>query len=312
MNEFIATQHEHSMEPGEGEENVEHRVVRDPHLLFAFVEEITEDRAVEGDPQIRDGFFIEFGRAFVVAAVAEAHGHRPSYLFDQIADQLAELFEDRRRPAFEELQGRLEVRHPEFGREVVPAAVDQVVGLVDHQHRILQRVAMQQAAQPDGGVEDVVVVADDEVDLREEIETDLERADHVFSGGFEYAIRVLVLGFGDQRRQQLGADQLETVLLGVGAKLFVADDLGVGAHLGFGAQLEAPEETLLHGPRGFDRESLLERLGGEEKNPLPAPERGADHGMQNGCGLAATGWRPDQQMAAVVEGVGDGVADLLL
>ena len=102
----------------------------------------------------------------------------------EIVDQLREVFEHRVRTGLEELASALEDRDRDLGRVVFAAAVDEVVGLVDDQHRVAQSVASRQGAEPDGRVEDVVVVAHHEVDLRQEVEADLERADHVLLCGW--------------------------------------------------------------------------------------------------------------------------------
>ena len=103
-----------------------------------------------------------------------------------------------------------------------------------------------------------------------------------------------MFGLRNQRRNELGAGQLETVLLGVGAELLVADDFGVGAHLRFRPQLEAAEEPLLHGVGRFDGDSLLQGFGGQKKHPLTVAERRSNDRVENSRRLTASGRCPHQ------------------
>ncbi len=111
---------------------------------------------------------------------------------------------------------------------------------------------------------------------------------------------------------ELTPDELDAVLLGVGAELLVADQLGVGAHFSLGSQLEAAEEAILHGSRGLDGDLLLQGLGGEKKQSMSLGKRRAERRVEHRGGLAAAGGRPNQEMSAVPEGVGDLGSDGLL
>ena len=312
VDELVAAQREHAVEPGECEENLEHGVVREPHLVLAFVHEVAEDGAVEGDPEVRNELEPQLGRALVVPFVAEARGDPVVDLGRELRHELSELDEDGLRAPLEELERALEQDAGQLRRVVLAAAVDQVVRLVDHQHRVAQGVSVDEGSEADGGIEDVVVVADHDIDLGQEVEADLEGAHHVLPGGLEDGVGVLVLRSVEQVRDQARAHQLEAVLPGVGAELLVADDLGVGAHLGLGAQLQAAEQTLLHGAHGVDGDALLEGLGGDEVDPLPARERRAHRGVEHRRGLTAAGRRAQEKVALVGERVRDRGADLLL
>ncbi len=171
---------------------------------------------------------------------------------------------------------------------------------------------MNQGAEADGRVEDIVVVAHHEIDFSQEIEADLEGTDYVFLCGLEYVVRILVRVLPDQGWEQLGAGELEPVLLGIGTELLVADDFGVGAHLGFGAQLEAAEEVVLHCFGGLDCDPLLEGLGGQEKNPLASSEGCANGRVEDGRSLPATRRGPNQEVPPIGESALDGVTDFRL
>ena len=103
---------------------------------------------------------------------------------------------------------------------------------VDHQHRIAEGVAAYQGAQPDGRIENVVVIAHHQIDLRQEVEADFERADRVLARRVEDTVRVLVITLGEKVFHKARLHQLAAVVAGVWAELLVADDFGVGAHLG--------------------------------------------------------------------------------
>ena len=116
----------------------------------------------------------------------------------------------------------------------------------------------------------------------------------------------------NQSWEQFGAGEFQPVFLGVGTELLVADDFGVGAHFGFGAQLKAAEEVVLHRFGGLDCDPLLEGLGGQEKASLTAPEGGANSRMEDGRRLSTTRRSSDQEVSPICKGALDRVADLFL
>ena len=301
MYELLAAEAEHPVEVSELEEDVEHRVVGAPQLVLALVQEVLQHGAVELDPYLGELMAGELDRRLAVAALIQrvADG-----AFDQLCqrgDHLGETAEKRVVAVAEDGQRGLEGRRGEDRGVVLPTALDQVVGLIDDQDRALQCSTAEQAREPDDRVEDVVVVADHDVDVRQQVERDLERAHLVLACRVEDPIRVEVAAGVEQRRQQLGANQLDAVLACVRAKLLVADHLRVRAHLAFGAQLEAAEPAALHRPYGFDCEPLLERLGGQVEQPVPVEQRPTQGGVERRRSLSGSGWRGEEQMALLAQ-----------
>ncbi len=95
VDEFGAAEGEDPVEVGQGEEEIEDRVVGDPQFLFALVEEVGQHRAVEGDPEIRDRRGIERGKGLVPAVLLKGKIDRRSDVFGELANQRREVLEDR-------------------------------------------------------------------------------------------------------------------------------------------------------------------------------------------------------------------------
>ena len=99
--------------------------------------------------------------------------------------------------------------------------------------------------------------------------------------------------------------QLGAVIAGVKAEVLVTDHLLVGAHLGLGADLDRPPAAGLHRLQRRDRELLLQRLGGEERDAAAGCEGELDRGIEGGGGLADAGGGSEQQVTAGAEGLLD-------
>ena len=100
----------------------------------------------------------------------------------------------------------------DFRREDLARAVGQVVRLVDQQDRFLQ-VFARQVPQRGGGLEDVVVVGDDRVGARRDLELHLEGADLLAPGLLEHGVRVEVRVAVAQPPEQVRALHLVRVVL---------------------------------------------------------------------------------------------------
>ncbi len=108
------------------------------------------------------------------------------------------------------------------------------MGLVDDENRVSERAFVEHRTKSDHRIEDIVVIADHQIDVGEKIEADLEGTDLVVARGFEDLIGVLVIAVLEEVLDELALDEFDAVLLGVGAELLVTDQLGVGAHLSLG------------------------------------------------------------------------------
>ena len=151
-------------------------------------------------------------------------------------------------------------------RVVAAAAVDEVVGLVDDEHAVAVVALLLVGLQADVRIEDVVVVADDDVGLLDELERDLERADLRRLRQLVGDVGVVVRHRRDDAREEAAAVHLLRVALGEGAEILVAEDSVVRAHLFLRPDLERVERPLVHCREGGDGHLLLQRLG-RKKQP---------------------------------------------
>jgi len=109
---------------------------------------------------------VEISRPLVGALVTEAVSNPIADLPFQIGHQPRELVENRVRPRLQELTCALQARGADLGRVVLAAAVDEIMSFIDDEHGVAEGVPVEESAEADCGVEDVVVVADHQIHLR--------------------------------------------------------------------------------------------------------------------------------------------------
>ena len=97
---------------------------------------------------------------------------------------------DRLAPAPHRLRRPARLARGELGAVVAAAAVDQVVDLVDHQDDVGEVLVRREGGERDVGIEDVVVVADRDLDAVRQLQADLEGADLGLVGGGEDVVRL--------------------------------------------------------------------------------------------------------------------------
>ena len=198
-------------------------------------------------------------------------------------------------------------------RRVVPAsAVHEVVRLVDEEDRFGERGRVARRRERDHRVEDVVVVAEDDVGLFGELEGDLERADGLVAGRLEDRVRVEVAVALEEPVEEARGLHLGAVVLRVRAVVLVAQHDVVRAHALFRAEPHGPKGLAVDGGQGLFVDLLLRRLRREdEEAPVPR-ERADEKGMQGGGRLPDAGRGLDEEMLALCNGVRDGGSHLAL
>ena len=304
--------------PEQLEIQLDEGVVRGERAGVAAELQVVHEAAVEGRTQAPE--FLLRGRAFGDRIAVGAIELLVDPGADQVLEVGAELAQAPGRPALRAAADRAQPRgrvaaalRGQFRAVVAAAAVDQVVDLVDDQDRAREvRVALE-LRQLDEGVEGVVVVADDDLDLAPEFQADLERADPSALRGGVDRVRLQQTVLLEQSREELAALQLDVVVACVLAVVLVADDLVVGAHPRLGPQVEGAE-----GPFAIQqvddpvRHRGLSVLRREDEHAQVAGQRLAQDRVQDGRGLAQTGRRLDQQVLALFDGESRPVRDLLL
>ena len=229
----------------------------------------------------------------------------------QLLDRDRDVHEEIARLQGEAVAQRGEILLEDLRREDLARAVGQVVRLVDQQDRFLQVLA-RQVPQRGGGLEDVVVVGDDRVGARGDLELHLERADLLAPGLLEHGVGVEVRVAVAQPPEQVRALHLVRVVLGEPAEILVAEDLVVGAHALLGADLDRLERPLVHRDERGDGHLLLQRLGRQEDDLAPGGEALGEGGVERGRGLARARRRLGDEVLAGGHGVADRVDQLLL
>ena len=142
------------------------------------------------------------------------------------------------------------------------------MGLVDDEHAIVVRLVLKEPPQVGAGVEDVVVIADDDVCLHGGVQGQLKGTDAVPEGGLGTHRRADQRQF-KERIHDAGALQLAGVIVGKLAHALVAIKHLVDATLGLGAQVHGGERGTVGGEplQGAGGEELLGGLGGHEEHP---------------------------------------------
>src|ERR1051326_57406 len=212
----------------------------------------------------------------------------------------------------EVMANRLERFLVDLRRVVATAAVDKVVGLVDDEHAVAVVALLLVGLQADVRIEDVVVVADDDVGLLDELERDLERTDLGRLCQLVGDVRVVVRHRRDDAREEAATVHLLRVALGEWAEVLVADHLRVRAHFLFCADAQDAKRAVVEHRQRAHGGVLLQGFRGEEEELLAEAQRLFDRGIERGDGLADAGRRGDQQRLAVADRARDGVDHLRL
>ena len=168
------------------------------------------------------------------------------------------------------------------------------------------------AGERDHGVEDVVVVAEDDVGLFGELEGDLERADGLVAGRLEDRVRVEVAVALEEPVEEARGLHLGAVVLRVRAVVLVAQHDVVRAHALFRAEPHGPEGLAVDGGQGLLVDLLLRRLRREDEEAAVRLERADEKGMQGGGRLPDAGRGLDEEMLALRGRARDGGGHLAL
>ena len=154
-------------------------------------------------------------------------------------------------------------------RVITASAIDEVVRFVDDEHAVAVVVLLLIRFQSDVRIEDVVVVADDDVGLLDELERYFERTDFRRLRELERDVGIEVRHLGGDAIQQAALLHFFGVARGVRTEIFVADHLRVRAHFLFRADAENAERAVVQHRQRFDGDVLLQRLRREEKQLFP-------------------------------------------
>ena len=156
---------------------------------------------------------------------------------------------------------------------IAPAPI-QVVGFVDDENAIVVQLVLEEPPQVCSGVEDVVVIADDDVRLHGGIKGQLERTDTMQQGCLGAHCRAEHRQF-EEGVQHARAFQFAGVIVCKLAHAFVAEEYLVETALGFGPKVNGREPCPVPGesPQSFGGEGLLGGLGGDEKYAQAVAQR---------------------------------------
>ncbi len=220
---------------------------------------------------------------------------------------------DRLAPAADDFGGFPRLVGGKLRAVVAAPAVHQVVDLVDDQDDVGEILVGGEAGERDVGVEDVVVVADRDLDAAGKLQADLEGADLGLLGGAEDVVGLDGRPGLIDAAEDAGGGELEAVVLGEAAVLLVAEDLVVGAHLRLGAQAQGAEGgVLVEQVEDGGGHLLLGVLGGEDEQPLVVGQGVLQRREEGGDGLADAGGGLQEQVLAVGDSGLDGGEDQFL
>src|SRR4029077_17532425 len=159
---------------------------------------------------------------------------------------------------------------------------------------------------------DVVVIADDDVGLLDQLERYFEGADFRRLRHLESEVGIEVAHRGRHAGDEAALLHFFRIARREWTEVFVTDHLGVRVHLLFRTDEQYAEAAVVQQLQRFDGRLLLQRLRCEVEKLLAALERLANRRKQRGDRLADAGRRGDEKCLTLPDRAVDGVDDLLL